>query len=235
MNDPGESPDSATSLSIEVTGDGSHTVRSESFQATYHSVHGALNESRHVFIRSGLEPYIDLHPAKPVRIIEIGLGTGLNCLLAMLLTRLKGIPLYYTGTELYPLSSDVVRRLNYPHALSLDPHDETLFQRFHLEEAFSTNGTAHFHFRKWVGDFLEYLDGEVFDVVFHDAFAPEVQPELWDEACFNKIYALTLPGAVLVTYCAKGVVRRTLERCGFKVDRLPGPPGKREMIYAVRL
>ncbi|MDR1222369.1 MAG: tRNA (5-methylaminomethyl-2-thiouridine)(34)-methyltransferase MnmD [Tannerella sp.] len=226
---------------IRVTGDGSHTLYVPEIDECYHSAHGAVQESMHIFINAGL--HVFLSAGKPgrfeadagtmkekdrVKVLETGFGTGLNVYLTLSEAERLKTAIHYTSLELYPLAADEALRLNYPEILHAD---RRLFEKIHLspwEE--DVDITPYFTLRKVKVDFIAYEPMEVFDVVYFDAFSPEKQPELWSEDGFGKIYAHSGSGAVLTTYCAKGAVRRVLQSAGFVVERLPGPPGKREIL-----
>ena len=210
---------------IVTTRDGSDTLFSRVHAATYHSVFGAVAESKHVFIQHGLSA---LPPRTPLAILEFGFGTGLNAFLAYLFSINHELEMQYTGIEAYPIDLQVARQLDYPQYLAF-PEERDIFHRMHSEDAF-TYGT--FDFRK-VNDFAGISLEAKFDCIFFDAFAPGAQPELWAQSVFDQLFTITTVGGCLVTYCAQGEARRRMERAGYKVERIPGPPGKREMLRAV--
>lgn len=219
---------------IVITADGSHTLRSHRFGVPYHSIHGAVQESRHVFIAAGLEDRLD-NGLTEINILETGFGTGLNALLVWEAARLHpGVQLNYLGLERYPVAGELVNALNYPAQTGCS---ETDFRRLH-ELAWGEQHLpgANFSFRKQEIDFAEALAGlpasDRADVLFFDAFAPASQPELWEQPLLTLCYEALRPGGVLVTYCAKGQFKRDLRSVGFTVEPLPGPPGKREMTRA---
>lgn len=215
---------------IRVTGDGSHTLYVNSLDEPYHSIHGALQESKHVFIEQGLRQV----SFSPVRILEIGFGTGLNLLLTLEYSLEKGIEVYYHTVEKYPLSPVEYLKLNYTGYLHTASPDQ--FEKIHQAPwDISFEIGNHFRIYKEHADFRNMEPKGTFDLVYFDAFAPDKQPELWDAPIFRKVYELMVPGGILVTYTAKGSVRRTLGSCGFEVSKVPGPPGKREMIRAKRI
>lgn len=215
-------------VEIKRTADGSATLFVPDLNEHYHSIHGAVQESNHVFLQNGLEEI----PLNSLRILEMGFGTGLNALL----TLMRSGPqkrIHYHSIEKYPLSADVVDALLYPAFLELDARYTELFTILHTcPWDKETRLTKYFSLKKIESDILEYKTQERFDLVYFDAFAPEVQPELWTGEIFHKVYAWTNKGGCLVTYCARGEVRRRMQEAGFIVERLPGPPGKREMIRA---
>ncbi|MFH1160303.1 MAG: tRNA (5-methylaminomethyl-2-thiouridine)(34)-methyltransferase MnmD [bacterium] len=219
------------SYKVEIyrTLDGSDTVFVSALKEHYHSTFGAIRESRHVFIEHGLlavEPDVD-----PVLVFEMGFGTGLNALLTCLSTMARGHGLNYTAIELNPLEKEVWQQLNYP---SLLPEKEAVevFRRLH--EApwdIPSKIESGFVLTKLRADIRQYIPcGQDFHVVYYDAFGPDVQPELWSKEIFGRMYGLLKPGGILVTYSCKGDVRRALKAAGFSVEKLPGPPGKREIL-----
>lgn len=211
---------------VVSTRDGSDTLFSRAFNATYHSIHGAVGESRHVFVQFGLD---SLDARTEIHILELGFGSGLNAFLAYLFSIKHNLPVHYTGIEAFPIDLEVARQLNYPQYLAF-AEEQDVFERMHAESHFTTD---HFHFQK-VRDMLEVPDTSRFDCIFFDAFAPGVQPDLWSQEMLSKLFSLTNLGGCLVTYCAQGEVRRRLVTAGYEVQRLQGPPGKREMLRALR-
>lgn len=213
------------------TQDGSHTLLSKRFGVSYHSKYGAIKESEHVFINAGLKAVM-LRQKGPISILEYGFGTGLNAYLAYLCAIQHQRFMSYTGIEAYPVDLDLAISLNYPHFLMTS---ESVFQEMHSAEWEVENQIDPiFKFRKILGQIENQTFAEAFDVLFFDAFAPTAQPELWNEEILRKAYQALKPGGILVTYCAKGVVKRTLKSVGFKVETLPGPPGKREMTRGIK-
>jgi tRNA U34 5-methylaminomethyl-2-thiouridine-forming methyltransferase MnmC len=209
---------------IQQTEDGSHTLYVPAIDERYHSTHGAVQESMHIFIDAGLRAC----KKERVNILEIGFGTGLNVYLTLLEAEKNGKRIHYTSLELYPLTKDVFLRLNYPDMLH---ESKQLFRTLHRAAwNVETDITPTFVLKKIAADFTKYRFSGTFDLVFFDAFSPEKQPEMWAEEHFRKIYAHSSPDAILTTYCAKGAVRRTLQSVGFEVERLQGPAGKREML-----
>lgn len=209
-------------LFIAPTQDGSDTVFSLTHQASYHSMFGAVSESKHVFIQQGLAQFLSL---PSIRVLEFGFGTGLNAFLSFLFAIRHDKEVFYTGVESNPLDPVVARKLNYPEYLAY-PEERDVFHRMHEQSTFSY---PPFHFHKVTG-LEEISTEELFHCIFFDAFAPEVQPELWEQQVFDWLYQQLAPEGCLVTYCAKGDVRRRMSASGFDVHRLPGPPGKREML-----
>ena len=213
------------------TGDGSHTIYNTALNEHYHSVHGAVNESTHVFINAGLKEIVT--HKKNISILEVGLGTGLNLLLTLSFfqSNREGLQIGYTALEPFPPGEEFINALNYTRFF-----DAAFFQQIH-ECDFNTQETllAGFIFEK-VNQKLQGIDFiKTFDLIYYDAFAPLVQPEMWNEDVFKKLFDCLNQDGILVTYCAKGEVKRTLKKVGFKVESLPGPPGKREMIRARKI
>jgi tRNA U34 5-methylaminomethyl-2-thiouridine-forming methyltransferase MnmC len=217
---------------LVTTGDGSHSLFVPALNEQYHSRHGALQESRHVFIEMGLRKVAA--ETSPIRILEIGFGTGLNALLTALVAANEGLEVEYWTVEAYPLEPSEVAALNYVSMMD-DPQAMDLWQRLHAAD-WETNvpicPTFQLHkLRANIEDFV--LPGSV-NLIYFDAFAPEKQPELWTTTIFEKMYGLLQPHGILTTYCAKGAVRRTLHAAGFQVKKEKGPPGKREMMVAFK-
>lgn len=212
-----------------ATEDGSHTLQSAQFGVTYHSIHGALQETQTVFIEAGLK-----HKAletKTIDILDIGFGTGLNAWMSFLEAERAGYTLRYTGVEAYPLPMNVVELLNYPEVLGVGDQ-RALFLQLHQSENQWISLSDRFHVYKKIAFFQDINDQEAFDVIYYDAFAPTAQPELWEEAQLARMYAALRPGGILTTYCAKGSFKRALRAVGFTLEGLPGPKGKREMTRA---
>ena len=216
---------------IIVTADGSHTVQLKDRNITYHSHHGAVQESKHVFIEAGF-----LHREKQLpgtlRLFEMGFGTGLNALLTLTEAEKLNKPIVYSAVENYPLTASETGSLNYNEVV---PGSKEVFERLHQAEwNKKISITPFFTLNKINADLLAYTFEEPVDLIYYDAFAPTAQPELWTLEVFQKLYALLAPGGVLVTYCSKGDVRRAMMAAGFLVEKLPGPKGKREMVRASR-
>lgn len=212
---------------IEQTNDGSNTLFVPRLNEHYHSTKGALTESRHVFVETGMGKVTK----DAIRILEIGFGTGLNAFLTLLKAEERNIKIQYTTLELYPLEWNTVEKLNYA--------DSPVFEQIHQSVwGREAEITDYFTLLKLNEDFTRYdfNSHEPFDVIYFDAFAPEKQPEMWSQPLFDLLYSVTTTGGVLTTYCAKGVIRRMLQQSGFMVERLPGPPGgKREILRATKL
>jgi tRNA U34 5-methylaminomethyl-2-thiouridine-forming methyltransferase MnmC len=212
---------------IILSEDGSHTLYVPSLKENYHSTHGAIAESMHVFILNGLKSI----SKKEIKILEIGFGTGLNALLSMIEAEKENKRIEYTGIELYPLPMETIQKLNYPQLIK-NPNEGVFHLMHTCEWEVPVKITTEFILRKIRTDVCSYQFQGLYDLVYFDAFAPAIQPELWQEKVFFAISNAMSPGAILVTYSARGEVRRTLQKLGLKVERLPGPKGKREMIRA---
>ena len=218
-----------------VTKDGSHSVAIPEMQVSYHSVHGAIQESLHVFIEAGLRYWRQQHSdAQQCTIFEMGLGTGLNALLTVREAAALQQKIIYETVEAFPLEMAITQQLNYCDAL-YRPDLAPAFELLHHSEWNKVIAiTHHFSFKKVNTSLINFSTAQLFNVIYYDAFAPNAQPELWTEPIFRQLLHMLAPGGILVTYCCKGDVRRALLAAGFSVEKIPGPPGKREMIRAVK-
>ena len=215
-------------IRIITTDDGSHSLYHEELHETYHSTHGALRESLHVFIQSGL--HILTEKPGTIRILEVGFGTGLNAWLTALESQKNKIEIKYITLEPYPIPSDISRHLNFANG-SLNDH--ALLQSLHNAEwEKEVKISEQFTILKTTSSLQDFQSHESFDLVYYDAFGPPAQPEMWTACLLQKVAGLMREGGIFVTYCAKGQVRRDLNLAGLLVERLPGPPGKREMLRA---
>ena len=215
-----------------ITGDGSHTLYISLLDEHYHSTFGAIRESRHIFIEAGLK---QIFPGQsPLKILEVGFGTGLNAFLSLLEAEKSGKTIHFTSIEPFPLNHDITRLLNYPELLGAAT--SSLFKKMHDVEWDSEHQISDRFILHKVLNSLEKieLEGSCFDLVYFDAFGPEVQPELWTEEIFRKIFLSLKKGGILVTYSVKGSVRRALKNAGFSVEKIPGPAGKREITRAIK-
>ncbi len=212
-----------------TTGDGSVTIHLPDWNEQYHSKHGAINEALHVFISMGLN-FVLPQVQDPLCIMEIGFGTGLNAYLTLLQSRDIESTIDYTGIEAYPVDLEDIGKLNYPVLVGNDPKAFLKLHTCPWEQAVKQE--PKFTLTKRKQFFSEITDTSAYHLIYFDAFGARVQPELWTEAIFQKMYEALLSNGVLVTYAAKGSVRRAMQAVGFTVERLPGPPGKREMLRA---
>jgi tRNA U34 5-methylaminomethyl-2-thiouridine-forming methyltransferase MnmC len=216
-------------FSLVRTADGSETLYSAILDESYHSLNGAIQESIHVFIQAGLQK----RQLDSLSVFEVGFGTGLNALLTWQEAEEKGLHVYYETIEAYPLSPSLYEQLTFKNACLSLPSDGLL--RLHqCEWGECIQLSPVFSFCKRKAFFDTFRFDQPFDVVYYDAFSPEKQPELWTERLFQTVYDALNPNGIVVTYCAKGAVRRAMQHVGFQTERLPGPPGKREMLRATR-
>ena len=212
-----------------ITKDGSATLHWPEYDEHYHSFHGALTESKHVFIDAGLEFQLKTL-TKPIAILEMGFGTGLNALLTYQLAQKREVSVHYTTIEAFPLQKHELEQLNYDQLLGIEA---TVFQQIHSSKH---NEELHFPYFTFQKQLCKLQDAklESYHLIYYDAFAPSAQPELWEKSIFVKLYNSLQTNGCLVTYCAKGAVKRTLQEVGFFIEALPGPPGKREMTRAIK-
>ncbi|GAB3638905.1 tRNA (5-methylaminomethyl-2-thiouridine)(34)-methyltransferase MnmD [Hymenobacter arcticus] len=231
-----EQSDYASKIEVRATADGSPTLYVPALDEHYHSTHGAAQESRHVFIEAGLAPLLAAglgHPDEgPLHILEVGLGTGLNALLTLEVARVAKAIIDYDGYETIPLPLTVMAALapQWDYSIAL----KSAFKQLHAAPWNMMLEIDETLFLTKIQQPVQQSDlgTDLYNLIYFDAFAPEKQPELWTEAVFAKIYAAAAPGAVLVSYCAQGQFRRNLRAAGWLTEKLPGPPGKREMTRA---
>ncbi len=213
-----------------ISGDGSHTVFVPELNEHYHSIHGAVQESSIVFINNGLA----FSRADPVHIFEVGFGTGLNALLACVYCSMSRRKARFVSVEKYPLDKSITERFN--HASFAGNEGMELFRRIHdAEWGIETVINEYFTLQKLEFDLVHESPEGNYNLIFFDAFGPEKQPEMWSQSIFRKISSITLPSGILVTYSAKGEVKRNLRAEGFKVELLPGPPHKRDVLRATKM
>ena len=218
---------------IITTGDGSPSLYISELNETYHSKHGAVTESNYVYIERGLGHWLDQNKQKKLKVFEMGMGTGLNVYLSYVFSINHKISCEYFSIEKYPLSLKEIRSLNMKVSLPAREHHH-FFDQLHQLEWNQMLSQSDFSFTKIEEDFLSMASVQSFDVLFYDAFGYHAQSEMWQEKALQKCYDLLNPGGVWVSYCAKGAVRRSLEKIGFVIERLEGPPGKREMLRVVK-
>ena len=216
---------------IITTADGSKTISLPEWNEQYHSKFGAINEAYHVFIKNGLDK---MRLAEEIRILEIGFGTGLNCFITFLEAKKNNLNIEYTGVEAYPVDFNEIEKLNYVVELNAED-DRYVFNKMHTLSNDKKNLlTQDFSFIKKNMFFEDIKDSNLYHLIYFDAFGARVQPELWTLKIFKKMYRALKQNGILVTYSAKGSVRRAMQEAGFDVERLPGPPGKREMLRATK-
>lgn len=221
----------------QLTADGSYTLYERKLGVTYHSVYGAVQESRHVFITSGFQFWLKncKRTETAIQLLEVGFGTGLNALLTLEVIQETNLTGLYHAVEPFPLRTSEWQGLNYTDIIQR-PDLHLPFTTLHqtcndIPAQIISNFILHRH----VTTIQEFHGQRRFNLVYYDAFAPGVQPEMWTLPVFQKLFDLMVTGSVLVTYSAKGTVRRALQEAGFLVEKLPGPPHKREMIRAVKM
>jgi len=217
---------------IIKTSDGSSSVYIPEWDENYHSKHGAIQEAYHVFIKSGLDLFED---GSKISILEMGLGTGLNCIISYLESKKRDLNIDYLGLEGYPLDIKMILELKHLQQLQAE-HESIVYQEM-LNSDWNTKHQIadHFYLTKEEVMFEDFDQRAFADLIYFDAFGARVQPELWTEVIFKKMYEALNDKGVIVTYAAKGSVRRAMQAVGFEVERLPGPPGKREMLRGKKL
>lgn len=213
-------------MKIITTGDGSNTLEHDTIGELYHSDRGAVGESIHVFIGNGLLA----SDKKAITVFEVGFGTGLNCLLSLEAAQRHNLAISYHAIELYPITAETAKELNYT-----------------TDERFIELHTTPWGEQQWITPFFSLTKHrcsltefdfspfrEHFDVIYHDAFAPDIQPEMWSEAVFKSLYQASAPNAIITTYTAKGDVRRAMSSAGYRVEKLAGALGKRHQLRGVK-
>ncbi|MBL4675737.1 MAG: tRNA (5-methylaminomethyl-2-thiouridine)(34)-methyltransferase MnmD [Mucilaginibacter sp.] len=219
-------------LSIVTTADGSKTIFNALVGENYHSKHGALQESKHVFLKSGLQYFLEHHPADKVSVLEVGFGTGLNFLLTADYCNEQHIKLEYTGIEAYPLNENMIAETGYDAFVG-----DTTWQNFVNKYPSALNTPVdldeNIELDIAVTPLLDFSADKQFDVIYFDAFAAIHQPEMWDDAAIAHTLQFLKPGGVFVTYAITGNLKRSIKALGLKVEKAPGAPGKREMLRAI--
>lgn len=222
-------------LQLITTGDGSHTLLNTNLNETYHSTHGAVQESLHVFIKNGLDFFIKNNTPTEIKILEVGFGTGLNALLSLKQIRDSKIKIHYTSLEAFPISIETADQLSYPTDV-LFQQSKQLFMSLHeavWNEPVSILPNFTLEKIKITLQEISFQPSE-FDLVYFDAFAPNKQPEMWELITLRKVVQAIKPKGAFVTYCAKGQLKRDLKSLGMIIETLSGPPGKREMVRAFK-
>jgi tRNA U34 5-methylaminomethyl-2-thiouridine-forming methyltransferase MnmC len=223
---------------ILITSDGSTTIHLPDWNEQYHSKHGAIQEAYHVFIKSGFDLFCDFeqqeNSQESISILEIGFGTGLNAFITFLEAIKQYKKIDYVGVEAYPVLENEIQKLNYVSELKAAAQ-QAIFDKMHAVSWDTKHRISDGFLLTKRKQFFEAIEDEnKFDLVYFDAFGATNQPELWTETIFLKMYNALKSNGILVTYAAKGSVRRAMLAVGFKVERLPGPPGKREMLRAIK-
>ena len=221
-----------SSLKIITTQDGSHSLLNEQLNETYHSVHGALQESKHVFIQHGLDFVNKNQGPTTIHILEIGFGTGLNALLTLQYAIANKLSIQYTTLEAFPVEEAIWSNLNYVES----DEEKKQFKKLHHANWNEVESIDHVFAIRKLHTTLQQVELEVnqYDVIYFDAFAPNKQPEMWELPMLQKIASSMKHDGVFVTYCAKGQLKRNLKSVGLTVETLPGPPGKREMVRGTK-
>lgn len=216
-----------------TTADGSKTIHFPEWNESYHSKHGAILEAQHVYIKSGLDYRGQLGQTSNLKVLEFGFGTGLNTLLSLIYATDNQINVTYHGIEKYPLNPQLIRDINYSEILKSKRSKFDILHEVEWETASTISDT--FQLKKIKSNFQDFQSEDKYDVIFFDAFGPRVQPELWEKPLLEKCYHTMSQNGVWVTYSCKGSVRRNLKELGFEVEKITGPPGKREMLRAVKI
>jgi len=223
---------------ILFTSDGSHTVARTDQLHLFHSKHGAIQESQHIFITHGLEYFRNLHrKLQVINVLEIGFGTGLNALLSLLAQPRLNAVIHYTAIDKHPLPQSVIQRLNHSTLLELNNETKRYYLSWFDEMRYPIRNLPFFDFSLSVHhlDYLEYDTANTYDLIFYDAFGPDENPEMWSDTALAKVNKLLSPGGQMLTFCAKGSVKRALKALGLMVENPPGPPGKREMTRCTKI
>lgn len=224
---------------ILTTQDGSHTLFSEQFNEVYHSRKGAIEESKHVFLKQGFDfalKSLSFGEGFSMRLFEVGFGTGLNALLTMLEAEKQNVAIHYETIEPFPLPIETIKDLNYTQQLGY----ELCYGPYHSLHLCRWNEwheiTKYFSFKKNNESLITFLpQPETYNLIYFDAFAPEYQPEMWTKEILKKMFEALMPEGILVTYCSKVSVQRTLKEVGFSIEKMQGPHGRREMLLAKKV
>lgn len=219
---------------IIKTADGSSTIYLPEWNEHYHSKHGALQEAQHVFMKTGFQYYLEKMSVPELAVLEIGFGTGLNALLTYFETQKSNVAVDYTGVEAYPVTNVELEALDYSKLIGKEEASLVFAQMHQAQWGKKEELSSFFKLQKEQMFFDDIRAQEAYDLIFFDAFGPRVQPNLWTEGIFLLMFRALKNDGVLVTYSAKGAVRRAMQAVGFLVERLPGPPGKREMLRATK-
>lgn len=218
---------------IILTQDGSNTLLNKTSGEHYHSIFGAVQESKHIFIDSGLN--FKSQSIKSINVLEIGMGSGLNALLTLLEASTGDHLVNYIGIEPFPIETNIAERLNYCEYLEVPDYKEAFNWMHNCPVEIPIELSSNFNFRKFKIKFENFETETKFDLVYFDAFSPDNEPQLWTDIIFTKVHSMMNKGGILVTYCSKGIVRRTMQSCNFITERLKGPPGKHEILRATAI
>ena len=216
---------------ISATADGSNTLFNDLIGENYHSKHGAVQESKHVFIDAGLR-FVAAHK-NSIKILEVGFGTGLNFLLSTVAASELGLSIDYTGLETHPLSKEVIGSLGYDTFVNQDEWS-AFYANYPAALHSSVNLSGSCQLQIVQQPLQEFEPSEKFDLVYYDAFSVRHQPEMWSNEIISHTCSLLKPGGIFVTYAITGDLKRSVKACGFEIQKLPGAPGKREMLRAIK-
>ncbi|MEP1034189.1 tRNA (5-methylaminomethyl-2-thiouridine)(34)-methyltransferase MnmD [Ekhidna sp.] len=214
-------------IKIITTEDGSHSLFDEELNETYHSTRGARGESMHVFIREGLEQWLSGNQVEEIRILEIGLGTGLNAFLTAQFAEIQGVKVHFTSLEPFPIKKEIYENLNFHRS---EQERELLLKIHECDWEKELGMTASFMLHKTIATLEDFETSQLFQIIYFDAFAPSKQPEVWSLENLKKCFSLLEKGGILTTYCAQGQFKRNLAEAGFDVETLQGAMGKKEMV-----
>lgn len=217
---------------IITTADGSKTIHFPEWNESYHSKHGAIQEAKHVYIKSGLDFRRKQEDASSLNVLEFGFGTGLNAFLTAVYAKENQVKITYHSIEKYPLNQKEIDSVNYAEILKTNNSEFDSLHSIEWEKSIKIND--YLKLKKIQTDFKYFETENIYDVIFFDAFGPRVQPELWNKSLLQMCFDLLATKGVWVTYSCKGSVRRDLRDIGFQVEKIPGPPGKREMLKAIK-
>ena len=219
---------------VICTNDGSNSIYIPELDEHYHSFHGALQESMHVFIRAGFDYMLENNAINHLKILEIGFGTGLNCYLTYIQSFINKTKVCYHGIEAFPLNEDLIQQLNYSKLLESKAEIDAFMSLHKSSWNILNQINDNFELLKIHRKVQDLILDQDYDLIYFDAFGPRAQEEMWTETIFKQMFQSLKKGGILVTYCAKGEIKRTLKSIGFIVESIPGPPGKREMTRAIK-
>ena len=220
---------------IIITKDGSTSLFLPALNETYHSRFGAIQEAEHVFIKNGLETYVNKYNANQINVLEIGFGTGLNALMTICAAESLTISVNYVAIEAFPVPSELLKQLNYPSLLEMNNQLENFTKLHAVSWEQKHKISSSFELTKYQMLFQDIDFQNTFDVIYFDAFGFDVQPELWTETLFEKMFKALKSNGILVTYACRTVIKKNMLAVGFEVEKLPGAPGKREMLRAFKI